>query len=209
VIDVTKVVVNSAAEVVIDGQPVGNISDAFLNYRDAAGALYDGLIAYETTLRQATAAAVADLSAAHQVELDARDQTIKNQADAATAAQVDFDAKIESLTRVSNEMLAAVNQKNQDNVDQCQKILDQQAAAANAAITKLSADLAASQKLSDFNGRAANLAMSLVQHLKDNDPKDAAAAAQEINRMQLTADSERLATEKTRVDAALAALPAA
>jgi hypothetical protein len=113
------------------------------------------------------------------------------------------------LTRVSNEMLAAVNQKNQDNVDQCQKILDQQAAAANAAITKLSADLAASQKLSDFNGRAANLAMSLVQHLKDNDPKDAAAAAQEINRMQLTADSERLATEKTRVDAALAALPAA
>jgi hypothetical protein len=207
VIDVTKVVVNSAAEVVIDGQPVGNISDAFLNYRDAAGALYDGLIAYETTLRQATAAAVADLSAAHQVELDARDQTIKTQADAATAAQV--DAKIESLTRVSNEMLAAVNQKNQDNVDQCQKILDQQAAAANAAITKLSADLAASQKLSDFNGRAANLAMSLVQHLKDNDPKDAAAAAQEINRMQLTADSERLATEKTRVDAALAALPAA
>lgn len=92
-----EVTVSGANSVTIDGDMVGNVSDAFANHRDASGAIYDALVAYEQTLRQATI----DV----QELLDAANARITELETQATADQT-FEAGLEAAQASFNSQLA-------------------------------------------------------------------------------------------------------
>ncbi len=67
------IVINSVADVQIDGASVGCIADAFANFRDRAAEIYDALVAYETSVLEPLRQQIRDLTAERDANATARD----------------------------------------------------------------------------------------------------------------------------------------
>ena len=185
-----EVIVKSANEVLIDGTPVGNVADAFLNFRAAAGAIYDGLIAYERGLRDQIAGLQGDLKTAleeaEKAKIDAETAVQKAAGDAATAIET---AKSEAGAAVETARAAMQSQ------------VDQKFAEAGAAVAAAQADAQKANADRTFAQQLQQLHWQQVQALMSNQTEAAVAVLKEIQKMEVIDETARLDARRAALGA--------
>lgn len=191
-VSIVEVIVNSAKEVMIDGTAVGNVADAFLNFRDAAGAIYDGLIAYEQGLRDQIASLKTNLADAQTASAEAEAAVQKAAGDAETAIAT---AKSEAATEIqAAEAKAAATVETARAALQGQ--LDEKFAEANAAIAAAQTDAQKANSDCAFAQKLQQLHWQQTQFLMASQTESAVAVYREIQKMELIEDAGRLAARK-------------